>query len=44
MGYVEGTGRDQLLFFEEKIDEMITEDHLIRFIDAYVNKPDLVKL
>lgn len=44
MGYIEGTGRDQLLLFEEKIDEMIAEEHLVRFIDAYVNKLDLVAL
>jgi len=44
MGYVEGTDRNQLLLFEEKIDEMIAEEHLVRFIDVYVNKIDLVKL
>lgn len=44
MGYIEGTGRDQLHLFEEKIDDMINEDHLVRFIDAYVNKLDFAAL
>jgi transposase len=44
MKYIEGTPREQLCLFEEKLDDIISEDHLVRFIDAYVDKLDLVKL
>ncbi len=44
MKYIEGTARDQLCLFEEKLDSIITEEHIIRFIDIYVDKLDLVKL
>jgi transposase len=44
MRYIAGTPRDQLCLFEEKLDDMIPEEHLIRFIDVYVDKLDLIKL
>jgi transposase len=44
MKYIEGTPRNQLCLFEEKLDDMIEEENLIRFIDVYVNKLDLIKL
>jgi len=44
MGYIQGTGRGQLVLFEEKIDDMISEDHVIRFIDAYVERLNLFSL
>ena len=44
MKYIEGTARDQLCLFEEKLDDIIQEDHLIRFIDLYINKLDLIGL
>ena len=44
MKYIEGTPRDQLCLFEEKLDDIIPEEHLLRFIDIYVEKLDLIKL
>lgn len=44
MKYIEGTPREQLCLFEEKLDDIIPDDHLVRFIDVYVEKLDLIKL
>lgn len=44
MYYKKGTARDQLNLFESKLDEIISEDNPVRFIDAYVNKVDLEKI
>lgn len=44
MKYIEGTPRDQLCLFEEKLDNMIPEEHIVRFIDLYVDKLDLINL
>ena len=44
MKYIEGTPREQLCLYEEKLDDIISEDHLIRFIDAYVDRLDLIQL
>ena len=43
MKYIEGTPRNQLCLFEEKLDSIIPEEHIIRFIDLYVDKLDLIK-
>ena len=42
--YIDGTSREQLYLFENKIDDMISEDNPVRFIDAYVDKVDLLEL
>lgn len=42
--YINGTNREQLYLFENKLDDMISEDNPVRFIDAYVDKLDLLKL
>ena len=44
MNFIKGTSRDQLCLFEEKLDDIIQEEHLVRFIDIYVDKLDLVEL
>lgn len=44
MKYIEGNSRDQLYLFEEKLDRIIPEEHIVRFIDAYIDKLDLEKL
>ena len=41
MGYIEGASRDQLTLFPESVDDYITEDNPVRFIDAFVNNIDL---
>lgn len=42
--YINGISRDQLYLFENKLDDMISETNPVRFIDAYVDKLDLLKL
>lgn len=41
MAYVEGVNRDQITLFPEAIDDYITEDNPVRFIDAFVGGLDL---
>lgn len=42
--YVEGTPRNQLCLFSESLDKIISREHIVRFIDSYVEKLDLFKL
>ena len=44
MSYITGVSRDQVILFPESIDDYITEDNPIRFIDAFVDHMDLHKL
>lgn len=41
MSYVIGKSRDQIILFPEIIDDYITEDNQVRFIDVFVNKLDM---
>ena len=42
--YIEGTQRDQIFLFNECLDDMIDENNIVRFIDAYVESLDLIGL
>jgi transposase len=42
--YINGISREQLYLFENKLDDMISGDNPVRFIDAYVDNLDLLKL
>jgi len=42
--YINGTSRNQLYLFENKLDDIISAENPVRFIDAYVDKLDLLKL
>lgn len=42
--YINEESREQINLFEEKLDDIISEDNPARFIDAYVEKLDLKKL
>src|SRR5918996_2642537 len=44
MGYIEGIAREQLILFPESLDEYITADNPVRFIDAWVDSLDLTAL
>lgn len=44
MAYVKGSDRKQVIFFPEAIDDYITEENPVQFIDAYVDSLDLKKL
>ncbi len=37
MRYIEGINREQIILFPETVDEYISEDNMIRFLNAYVN-------
>jgi transposase len=41
MGFVQGVHRDQLVMFPESLDEYISGDNPVRFIDAFVDSLDL---
>jgi len=41
--YISGVSRDQIVLFPEAIDDYITEENPVRFIDAFVEKINLVK-
>jgi transposase len=41
MGYVRGEGRDQGSLFPVRLDELIPEQHLVRVVDAFVERLDV---
>ncbi|WP_247258314.1 IS1182 family transposase [Pseudomonas moorei] len=44
MAYIQGEPRSQTSLFPVSLEELIPEDHLVRLIDLYVAKLDLVQL
>src|ERR1044072_2523182 len=44
MDYIRGVSRQQVTLFPEAIEDYITADNPVRFIDAFVSKLDLVAL
>ena len=44
MGFIQGVARSQIIMFPESLDEYITEDNPVRFIDAFVESLDLRSL
>lgn len=42
--YITGPDRSQSIMFPDLIDEYVSEDNAVRFIDAYVDNLDLVEL
>ena len=44
MSYIEGHSRDQTTLFPEVIDNYISEDNPVRFIDAFVDNLNLKEL
>lgn len=44
MSYVEGESREQRVLFPEALDEYITEDNVVRFIDAFVDGLEMEEL
>ncbi|MDE1837140.1 MAG: transposase, partial [Euryarchaeota archaeon] len=40
-GFVEGCHRQQMVLFPEALDDYVTEDNSVRFIDAFVDSLDL---
>jgi len=41
MGYIAGVDREQQVLFPETLDEYVTADNAVRFIDAFVTRLDL---
>ena len=44
MSYIEGHSRDQTTLFPEVIDDYISEDNPVRFLDAFVDNLNLKEL
>src|ERR1700731_586272 len=44
MGHVAGVERTQSILFPQSLDEFISDNNSVRFIDAYVDSLDLEKL
>ena len=44
MDYIRGVTRNQVILFPEAVEDYITEDNPVRFIDAFVASLDLAKL
>ena len=44
MDYIRGTSRNQVMLFPETVEDYITEDNPVRFIDAFVESLDLAQL
>src|SRR5438445_4302591 len=44
MDYIRGVNRDQVILFPESVEDYITEDNPVRFIDAFVSSLDLAQL
>ncbi len=44
MDYIRGVSRDQVMLFPDSVEDYITEDNPVRFIDAFVAGLDLAKL
>jgi len=41
MSYIKGFDRTQAVLFPESIDQIISKDNVVRFIDAFVNSLDI---
>src|SRR5215510_6277765 len=44
MDYIRGTSRNQITLFPESVEDYISEDNPVRFIDAFVSQLDLNEL
>lgn len=44
MSFVEGTSRDQETMFPPALEDYVSEDNPVRFLDAFIGKLDMVKL
>src|ERR1700719_326218 len=44
MGYVEGTNREQVVMFPEVIDDYVSGENPVRFVEAFVNQLELSAL
>lgn len=44
MRYIEGQSREQVLIFPEVIDDYVSKDNPVRFIDSFINMLDMIKL
>ena len=44
MRHIQGHSREHITLFPESLDDYITDDHPVRFLDAFVNAMDLQNL
>mgnify|MGYP000468790677 CR=1 FL=1 len=43
-GFIEGIDREQVTFFPDRLEDWISEDHLVRVVDIFVEELDLPSL
>jgi len=41
MDYIRGVTRNQVILFPESVEDYITEDNPVRFIDAFVSRSSI---
>jgi hypothetical protein len=44
MKHIEGLNRDQITLFPDALDDYITQENPVRFIDAFINNLDLMQM
>ena len=44
MGFIKGVSREQIILFPESVEDYVTEDNAVRFIDVFVEQLDLEEL
>src|SRR5215510_2715874 len=44
MGFIHGVNRHEAILFPERLDDSMAEEHLVRFIDAFVDHLNLTTL
>jgi transposase len=44
VGHIQGTNRHEEILFPERLDDYISEENSVRFIDAFVDELDLAQL
>ena len=44
MEHISGIQREQITLFPESIEDYITAENAVRFIDVFVDRTDLIKL
>jgi len=44
MDFIRGASQNQVMLFPESVEDYITEDNPVRFIDAFIGSLDLAEL
>jgi len=44
MGYIQGTDRDQIILFPERLSDLVSDDNPVKVIDAFVEQMDFANI